>query len=418
LVGSAQIGLRGHGMFASRMGDGAWGNEKEKDRILLPTIDALLASRYRARLGNADVDMLTAGQFPANFVFQTRKGRIGILQIVGFTDKPKAVRICYRLVQDVRSLESGLAKEKARSEEPSAALRAQIATQISAEYQRELERMQQKAAALQHALKDADKRLKGSAENSTRGAQPSELEREIQRLQEELDISEAQTRAFEKEVAEKKREADSAPVPVPNEKTAPGASKPETSQKQETKWTPENIKKDPASYLRWAIDQSDATKSKLEAAQLALTKQRRDLSDNLQAVSTNKSDYEAFLKELMEAYKKAVQRNDWPVEVRNHKFDSSELKRTIVECGQGLENATKMVETYTAAIRQVTDRLDENDGQRTKVETLRKKLATDLEAAKVQQALEGIESARSNSDDIVNTSKRTDKESTAAKGSK
>ena len=40
----------------------------------------------------------------------------------------------------------------------------------------------------------------------------------------------------------------------------------------QTKWTPENIKKDPAGYLSWAIDQTTATKGKLETAQLALDK--------------------------------------------------------------------------------------------------------------------------------------------------
>jgi hypothetical protein len=46
-------------------------------------------------------------------------------------------------------------------------------------------------------------------------------------------------------------ESGKARVPPPDEKTAPAASKPETGQKQGTKWTPENIKKDPAG-LRFA----------------------------------------------------------------------------------------------------------------------------------------------------------------------
>ena len=59
--------------------------------------------------------------------------------------------------------------------------------------------------------------------------------------------------------------------------SAVGANPPETGRTQETQWTPENIKKDPVGYLTWAIDQTDATKTRLEAAQVALTKQRRDL---------------------------------------------------------------------------------------------------------------------------------------------
>ncbi len=119
----------------------------------------------------------------------------------------------------------------------------------------------------------------------------------------------------------------------------------------------------------------------------ALTEQLRDLSDKHQRESTNKSDYESLLAELKEAYKKANSKNDWPVAVRNHEFEGSgELKRAIVECNQSLENAAKLVESYSTAKNKIANRLDEIDKQRTKLETIRKKLDTDLESAKVQHA--------------------------------
>jgi hypothetical protein len=40
----------------------------------------------------------TAVEFPLTFLFQTRQGGKGILQIVGFDEKPKAVKIRYKLV--------------------------------------------------------------------------------------------------------------------------------------------------------------------------------------------------------------------------------------------------------------------------------------------------------------------------------
>ena len=127
-------------------------------------------------------------------------------------------------------------------------------------------------------------------------------------------------------------------------------------------------------------------------------------------MSTDKSDCETFLTELKETYIKAVEKNLWPVSVRNHNFDeSSELKRRIVECSQDLENAKKLVETYSTVKGKVTDRLDEIDEQKTKVETLRRKFATDLETAKVEKTLEGIGKVGSNVDNVVNMSKRPDK---------
>ncbi len=174
-------------------------------------------------------------------------------------------------------------------------------------------------------------------------------------------------------------------------KSNEAAHNPETGQKQETKWTPENIKKDPIGYLVWAIEHADATKTRLEAAERALGEQKGALADKLRKASADKSNYETLFAELKQAYEKAVEKNHWPVSVGNQKFDSSsELKRKIVECDRDLKNAAKLVETYSTAKGKVTDRLDEIDVQRAKNETLRIQLETDFKAAKVKQALEGI----------------------------
>ncbi len=42
--------------------------------------------------------MTTQGQLPATYMFKTREGRIGILQITGFSDKPRGVNIRYKMV--------------------------------------------------------------------------------------------------------------------------------------------------------------------------------------------------------------------------------------------------------------------------------------------------------------------------------
>ena len=39
------------------------------------------------------------GKLPATYVFKTREGGMGLLQILGFTDQPSGVRIRYRLVE-------------------------------------------------------------------------------------------------------------------------------------------------------------------------------------------------------------------------------------------------------------------------------------------------------------------------------
>lgn len=59
--------------------------------------------------------MLTAKKLPATWLFNTREGGVGILQITGFTDKPRGVKIRYKLVQ---KLDSNSQLERTRPAEP------------------------------------------------------------------------------------------------------------------------------------------------------------------------------------------------------------------------------------------------------------------------------------------------------------
>jgi chromosome segregation ATPase len=173
----------------------------------------------------------------------------------------------------------------------------------------------------------------------------------------------------------------------------------------QTKWTPENIKKDPAGYLSWAIDQASATKDKLGTAQLALQKQLNEINDKLEQNKTKVSQFESLLGDMMDAREKANVKNSWPVTVHGVSLETEQqLKDKAVDANGKLERSKTLVETYTKAQSKVQDRLNDIDGQMTKVENLKTKLETDLETAKVQQTFDGIEGDSSKFDDIVHTS--------------
>ena len=64
--------------------------------------------------------MTVAGGPPATFGFATRTGSAGILQIVGFNDKPKGVRIRYKLVQAISVTSRTIPVDKPAAVSPAA----------------------------------------------------------------------------------------------------------------------------------------------------------------------------------------------------------------------------------------------------------------------------------------------------------
>ncbi len=105
---AAQIGLGGQDMLAVTTDDADW------DKITAPEIEPHLAQAKLEHRGRSDM-MVRQLEFPATFLFHTREGGRGILQIIGFTEKPKAVKIRYKLVQG-SPIEPAKAQTKRRLE--------------------------------------------------------------------------------------------------------------------------------------------------------------------------------------------------------------------------------------------------------------------------------------------------------------
>jgi len=79
--------------------------------------DALSPQQTEKQIGvarvQAFVEFSPVTNFPATYAFQTREGGIGLLQITGFTDNPRGVKIRYKLVQNggdnsSRSIKTGI----------------------------------------------------------------------------------------------------------------------------------------------------------------------------------------------------------------------------------------------------------------------------------------------------------------------
>jgi hypothetical protein len=177
-----------------------------------------------------------------------------------------------------------------------------------------------------------------------------------------------------------------------------------TGYRQATEWTPENIQKDPVGYLTWALDEVGKTEKTLEASVISLKTKRNAAARALEKHDTEQSQYEKLLGEFKDAYKSASSASEWPVSVRDISFEEDALKRKVVECNGQLANTTKLKDTYAKTKAIIDRKLSELEAKQTELVQLKSKLSTDLELAKVNKSVEGIDSLDAEVNAIVDTS--------------
>jgi hypothetical protein len=85
-------GLMGYDLVAMPMPNSMW------DR---PSHKLLLQAASFATPGNPV--FLVAKELPTTFIIKTREGAVGLLQITGFQENPKGVRIRYKLLKEAPS---------------------------------------------------------------------------------------------------------------------------------------------------------------------------------------------------------------------------------------------------------------------------------------------------------------------------
>lgn len=184
----------------------------------------------------------------------------------------------------------------------------------------------------------------------------------------------------------------------------PFSTRVRSSYRQATEWTAENIQKDPVGYLTWALSEVDKTEQRLQAGVLGLKTKKNAAVRALERDQADQTEYGKLLDEFKDAYLSASSSNSWPVTVRNASFEENALKRKIVEANDKLKSLSSLVETYAKTKNVIDRKLTELDGELAGVVKLKNKLTTNLEIAKVNASVEGIDSIGDQLNAIVDAS--------------
>lgn len=172
--------------------------------------------------------------------------------------------------------------------------------------------------------------------------------------------------------------------------------------RQGTEWTPENIQADPVGYLTWALGEADKTEQKLEASVIGLKTKKNAASRSLEKHTADATEYTKLLEEFKQAYTDA--NGTYPVNIRGVNLDETALKRKIVECNDKLQNVKELQSTYEKTKGVIDRKMGELEAKRTEVTKLKSKLGTQLEIAKVNKTVEGIEGIGDTLSSIIDTS--------------
>lgn len=107
-------------------------------------------------------------------------------------------------------------------------------------------------------------------------------------------------------------------------------TKVDASMKQATKWTPENIAKDPQNYLNYVENETIQAQDSLKASRIAVAQNRGKLETMRDDAKRKIAAGEKGLKQLLDSYKAAETGNSFPVTWNGRSMAKDQVQQQVV----------------------------------------------------------------------------------------
>lgn len=185
--------------------------------------------------------------------------------------------------------------------------------------------------------------------------------------------------------------------------SAPFQAKIDSAVAQATKWTPENIQKDPVGYLSWAQKECEHLLAQLEAREIAMKTKKNEAERELMEKEVDFKNFSELLIECKDAYKNASINKAFPITLRSIQLDEPQLKAKFLEVFQKIELIKKEIPVYKNTIAIMTQNLIEIHKKNVDGNTLQKKIGTDIELTKLQKENSGLNGLSSEFNTLVDT---------------
>lgn len=163
-------------------------------------------------------------------------------------------------------------------------------------------------------------------------------------------------------------------------------------ERQDTQWTPENIRDNPELFLRDAIGACDLLKDKIEAQDIAFILLKKSAARKVDDAGSMIRRYTKFLEEAKKQYKLATaEGGSFPVTINGFELNEEELSDKVSDALERVELAEKQKATNSAIVKKVGIRQGVLKKKSRELRSIRRKLVLQLEQVKMNQALGEID---------------------------
>lgn len=161
--------------------------------------------------------------------------------------------------------------------------------------------------------------------------------------------------------------------------------------RQDTKWTSENIQKEPVLYLQSAITECETISQRLDTQALSLGTKKNQSSREVTAQAAECGMYKKFLETAKAKYREVSASGAWPTALNGVTLTEDQLKRKIVEAHQKIETCSTLGNVHQQNVNKLERKLAEIAQKQQEVIDLKRKLSLDMEVVKVKKAIDDID---------------------------
>ncbi|MCI5222683.1 MAG: hypothetical protein D3924_08450 [Candidatus Electrothrix sp. AR4] len=169
--------------------------------------------------------------------------------------------------------------------------------------------------------------------------------------------------------------------------SAPFKTKVDMKVEQATKWTPENIQKDPAGYLVWASEKAQSAINSIEARRIALSQQKSKNESLIIDKSQEKTAAHRLFLKFRDAYKAAEADGSWPADIDGSLYNRVQLKNQIVQMKNRLDSTTQQSEQLARLHEKLLSQMNLLDQKLSETSSTKTDLEHKLEVVKANKTI-------------------------------